>query len=178
MGTERSTGRAVETFHFEGDGEVPNNPELPLVVYRGAVPDSRRGAAAVWLEQTFAANGWIDGWRNGIYPFRHFHTGAHEVLGIARGRATVEFGGARGQVLAVAAGDVVVLPAGTCHRRLEGSADLLVVGAYPRDSRIDQDRSGAVDLEAARRAVAAVPLPEHDPVMGQNGAVTSLWRKR
>lgn len=178
MKTERSPGATVEILHFGGDGEVPNNPELPLVVYRGAVPDSRHSEAVVWLEQTFAANGWIDGWRNGIYPFRHFHTGTHEVLGIARGRATVEFGGAGGQALVVEAGDVVVLPAGTCHRRIEASADLLVVGAYPRGSRIDQDRAGEIDVEAARRAVAAVPLPQRDPLMGQKGAVTELWRKR
>jgi uncharacterized protein YjlB len=100
------------------------------------------------------------------------------VLGIARGRAKVEFGGAGGRTVAVEAGDVVVLPAGTSHRRVEASADLLVVGAYPRDSRIDQDRPGEVDIEAACRAVAAVPLPERDPVLGQGGAVMELWRKR
>lgn len=178
MKTESSSGGAVETFRFDSDGEVPNNPDLPLVVHRGAVPEARRGEAATWLEQTFAANGWVDGWRNGIYPFRHFHTGTHEVLGIAQGRATVEFGGAGGRALTVERGDVVILPAGTCHKRLEASADLLVVGAYPHDSRIDQDRPGEIDIEAARRAVAAVPLPARDPVMGQTGAVAKLWRKR
>ena len=70
------------------------------------------------FERAFARHGWGDGWRNGIHPFLHFHTATHEVLGIARGRATVEFGGARGQALTVEAGDVVVLPAGTGHRRL------------------------------------------------------------
>ena len=50
--------------------------------------------------KTLARNGWSDGWRNGIYPFLHFHTGTHEVLGIARGRATVEFGGAEGRASA------------------------------------------------------------------------------
>ena len=27
----------VQTFHFQDDGETPNNPRLPLVVYRSAV---------------------------------------------------------------------------------------------------------------------------------------------
>ena len=27
----------VQAFRFEDDGETPNNPRLPLVVYRGAV---------------------------------------------------------------------------------------------------------------------------------------------
>ena len=107
------------------------------------------------FERAFSAHGWTGGWRNGIYPFVHFHSTAHEVLGIARGHARVEFGGAKGQVLAVEAGDVVVLPAGTGHRRVSSSSDLLVVGAYPRGSRVDQNRPGEIDLvlaPAERRA--------------------------
>ncbi len=168
----------VETFHFEGDDETPNNPRLPLIVYRGVVPEQVGGDMAEWFERTFAVNGWSDGWRNGIYPFLHFHTGTHEVLGIACGRASVEFGGARGRPLTVAAGDVVVLPAGTGHRRLEASADLLVVGAYPRNGRFDQKRPGQVGRDAAQRAVAAVPLPERDPVLGTDGPVIELWRDK
>ena len=173
--TEKYT---FDTFLFEGDDETPNNPRLPLVVYRGVVPDQAAGDAAGWFEQKFAANGWSDGWRNGIYPFLHFHTGTHEVLGIARGRATVEFGGAKGRPLAVAAGDVVVLPAGTGHKRLDASADLMVVGAYPRNGQFDQKRPGQVDRETARRSVAAVPLPDRDPVFGTSGPVIELWRAK
>lgn len=173
--TEKYT---FETFRFEGDDETPNNPRLPLVVYRGVVPDQAVDDAAGWLERTFARNGWSDGWRNGIYPFLHFHTGTHEVLGIARGRATVEFGGAKGRPLTVAAGDVVVLPAGTGHKRLDASTDLLVVGAYPRNGQFDQKRPGEVDSEVARRSVATVPLPEKDPVLGARGPVIDLWRTK
>ena len=97
----------VHTFRFEDDGETPNNPRLPLVVYRAAVNLAGAPDPAAPFERAFGKHGWSDGWRNGIYPFLHFHTATHEVLGIARGRATVEFGGARGQVLTVEAGDVV-----------------------------------------------------------------------
>jgi uncharacterized protein YjlB len=98
------------------------------------------------------------------------------VLGIARGRATVEFGGARGQAVAVEAGDVVVLPAGTGHRRIEASGDLLVVGAYPRNASFDQKRPGQVDHQKAVAAIAAVPLPEMDPVHGRDGPLMTLWK--
>jgi uncharacterized protein YjlB len=165
-----------EAFHFRDDGETPNNPRLPLVVFRGVVPPAGAGDPAAWFERTFASHGWGGGWRNGIYPFLHFHTGTHEVLGIACGRATVEFGGASGRTLEVAQGDAVVLPAGTGHRRVAASADLLVIGAYPRNGSFDQQRPGQMDFEAARRAVAAVPLPEMDPVAGRNGPLMELWR--
>src|SRR4051812_23665406 len=123
----------VQAFRFEDDGETPNNPRLPLLVYRQAVAIDGVADPAVPFERTFARHGWSDGWRNGVHPFLHFHTATHEVLGIARGRVTVEFGGAAGRALSVAAGDVVVLPAGTGHRRVSASGDLLVVGAYPRN---------------------------------------------
>jgi uncharacterized protein YjlB len=165
----------LQTFRFEDDGETPNNPRLPLLVYRGAVPPDGAGDPASWFERTFRAHGWADGWRNGIYPFLHFHTATHEVLGIAAGRATVEFGGARGRVLAVAGGDVVVLPAGTGHKRLDASPDLLVIGAYPRNASFDQKRPGQIDHAAARTAVAKVPLPEMDPIEGTEGPLMELW---
>jgi uncharacterized protein YjlB len=117
-----------------------------------------------------------DGWRNGIYPFLHFHTGTHEVLGIARGRATVEFGGAKGRTLGVEAGDVVVLPAGTGHRRIDASGDLLVVGAYPLNGSLDQKRPGEIEHAKAVSNVANVPLPEMDPVQGKSGPLMELWK--
>ncbi len=166
----------VQAFRFEDDGETPNNPRLPLLVYRAAVPLDGVRDPAVPFELTFAAHGWADGWRNGIYPFLHFHTAAHEVLGIARGHAMVEFGGARGQALTVQAGDVVVLPAGTGHRRIDASSDLLVVGAYPRNGSFDQKQPGQVDHRKAIAAIAEVPLPEMDPVHGRTGPLLELWK--
>ncbi len=166
----------VQAFRFEDDGETPNNPRLPLVVYRAAVNLADAPDPAVPFERAFAKHGWSDGWRNGIHPFLHFHTATHEVLGIAGGRAAVEFGGARGQVLTVEVGDVVILPAGTGHRRLEASGDLLVVGAYPRNASFDQKRPGQVDHKKAVSAIARVPLPEMDPLHGHEGPLMTLWQ--
>jgi uncharacterized protein YjlB len=122
------TQAACLLFHFGNDGQTPNNPHFPLLIYRSPVRLDPACDPAAIFESLFAAHGWGDGWRDGIYDFNHFHTGTHEVLGIARGRAKVRFGGAAGKVIELRAGDVVVLPAGTGHERLSKSRDLLVVG--------------------------------------------------
>ena len=163
------------TFRFEDDGETPNNPVLPLVLYKGAVAVTGADPAAAF-ETAFAAHGWGDGWRNGIHGFRHFHSRTHEVLGIARGRATVEFGGAQGETVELQAGDVAILPAGTGHRRLSSSADLLVVGAYPADSHVDQHRPSRAGHARAVADIAGTPLPRQDPLFGRAGPLKELWR--
>ena len=116
-----SDAASPQLYRFEDDGKTPNNPRLPLILYRNVlrVPAGRDPAAV--CEDMFAGHGWANGWRNGIHPFLHFHTRTHEVLGIARGTARVEFGGDKGRTLDVQAGDVVVLPAGTGHRRVSSS---------------------------------------------------------
>ena len=169
--------RKPRVFHFKDDGSTPNNPVLPLLLYRGAVALSGKFEPAAVFEQLFAANGWGDSWRDGIYGFLHFHTRTHEVLGVARGRAWVKFGGAAGKEVILKAGDVVVLPAGTGHKRLAKSSDLLVVGAYPESGgSYDQPRSSQIDHDKAVALVAAVRLPRKDPVYGKNGPLLRLWR--
>ncbi len=162
-------------YRFADDGETPNNPALPLLVYHRAFDLVGARDPATPFEEAFARHGWGRSWRNGIYDFLHFHTRTHEVLGIARGRARVEFGGGKGRELDVEAGDVVVLPAGTGHRCVSASADLLVVGAYPDNAGFDQRRPGQIDHAAAVAAIAAVALPREDPVHGANGPLKKMW---
>jgi uncharacterized protein YjlB len=162
-------------FRFADDGLVPNNPRLPFLVYRNAVDVAGREPAAT-IEHRFAENGWGNMWRNGIYPFTHYHSGIHEVLGIARGRARVRFGGATGEELEVAAGDVAVLPAGTGHQRLAASGDLLVIGAYPPAGSYDLCRATAQTREHALATIPHVPLPATDPLYGAGGPLVTLWR--
>jgi uncharacterized protein YjlB len=170
--------RAPRLHRFADDGKTPNNPEFPLVIYRDAVRRPRAFDPAAIYEALFAANGWKDSWRDGIYRFLHFHTRTHEVLGIARGKARVQFGGDKGRTLTVEAGDVIVLPAGTGHRRLSASDDLLVVGAYPPGGRYDEPRPGEVAHGTARKRIAAVRRPARDPVYGREGPLTEVWGKR
>lgn len=160
-------------FRFDDDGLVPNNATLPFLVYRGAIDVTGRDPAAA-IEGRFAANGWGDMWRNGIYPFTHYHSRIHEALGIARGRARVRFGGASGEELEVAAGDVAVLPAGTGHQRLSSSSDLLVIGAYPPAGTYDLCRATPADYARAVTTIPHVPLPATDPLYGADGPLVTL----
>ncbi len=158
-------------FTFADDGAIPNS-KLPLLVYRAAVP-----ADPAAIERLFAANRWPPAWRNGVHPFHHFHSTAHEALGVARGEARVLFGGSGGQVLTVQAGDVVVIPAGVAHCNQGQSNDLLIVGAYPDTSDSPDLRRGKPqEHAAAKHAAEAVPLPAADPVDGQDGPLRRLWR--
>src|SRR6185437_645319 len=93
------------TFLFKDDGKVPNNPALPALVYKNAVDLSGDPAAAI--EKLFTENSWGRGlWRDGIFPFVHYHAMIHEALGIARGTARVQLGGHRGETLELKAGDI------------------------------------------------------------------------
>jgi uncharacterized protein YjlB len=96
-----------QTFMFTDDGSVPNNA-LPLVIYRSAVDLSGTPNPEDVIERVFRSNSWGDMWRNGIYPYTHYHSMIHEVMGIARGRAKVMFGGAQGREVELALGDVVI----------------------------------------------------------------------
>lgn len=162
----------VETLQLEPGQDVPNSP-LPVVLYRAAM---RGPDLAERLEATFRRHGWGGLWRDGIFPWHHFHDDAHEVLGIARGHAVVQLGGAAGPEVKLEAGDVVVLPAGTGHKRLSASGDLLVIGGYPAGQEAYSTRRGGEADEAVAARCAAVPLPGQDPVQGTDGALLRAWR--
>ena len=94
--------RDPELLHLADDGAIPNNPRLPALRWRGALPADAGAEAA---EALFARHGWPPAWRNGIHPWQHFHANAHEALAIVAGRVTVQLGGGTGPVLDLAAGD-------------------------------------------------------------------------
>ena len=140
-----------------------------MIVHSGLSAEDE--SLADMFEATFAENGWQGIWRNGIFDYHHYHTTAHEVLGIARGQARVVLGGPGGRELQVQAGDCLVLPAGTGHCRISASDDFLVIGAYPAGQDPDLWRSEAG--ENGMRILKTLPVPETDPLGG--ATLRDLW---
>jgi uncharacterized protein YjlB len=150
----------LETWTAPAGDVIPNHPRFEVLVYRGVdVADAR---------DLFAAHGWGGSWVNGVFDFHHFHSTSHEVLAVIGGDARLELGGPQGETFAVSAGDVLVLPAGTGHRRASASGDFRVVGAYPAGQE-DYDLLREAD-DAARARIAALGPPPQDPVGGEGVA--------
>jgi uncharacterized protein YjlB len=160
-----------ETYYFKDDGKIPNN-KLPLLIYRAALPGNQD---ATNLIQMFAANNWTNAWDNGIYSYHHYHSTTHEVLGIYAGSATLHLGGESGDRLRVTAGDVIIIPAGVGHKKLEASSDFAVVGAYPEGRDWDVLKGEPGERPTADENIASLPIPKSDPLLGIREGLTKIW---
>ncbi|MCB1120803.1 MAG: hypothetical protein KJT03_04600 [Verrucomicrobiae bacterium] len=163
----------ITPYRFEDDGEIPNN-QLPLLIYSNAISFGMGDPARV-IEKQFASFGWANSWRNGVYTFHHYHSTSHEVLGCYRGSAKVLFGGEKGEILTLAAGDVVLIPAGVGHFNKGASRDFGVVGAYPRGFTWDMQYGRPGERPKVLQNISALPIPPFDPVLGEAGGLSQLW---
>ncbi|WP_075878732.1 cupin [Vreelandella massiliensis] len=162
-----------ETLYFDSDESsgYPNSP-LPVLLYRQVIDTRDAEKGATTFENMFKRHGWPPAWRYHLFAFDHFHSTAHEALGIFRGQARARLGGPNGRELTLDAGDVLVLPAGVGHASLEADADFCMVGAYPPGQTPEIERGDPAELAAAKARVAAVAMPEDDPV---GGPLIPLW---
>jgi len=170
----------VLAHHLAPAGAIPNHPRWPLLVYPGAVAIEGADPAATF-EALFDRNQWPAAWRNGVFAFHHFHSNAHEALGVYSGEVTVQFGGESGIVVTARPGDVIVLPAGTGHKKLASRGMLGVVGAYPAGQHPDMctpsESHHHHHHHRSAAAVARVLLPRCDPVYGAGGPLFMHWRE-
>jgi uncharacterized protein YjlB len=172
--TEQQDFVQPEQFDFKDDGNFPNSA-LPLLLYRQAITTEAREPASIF-EKRFAENDWTNSWRNGVYSFPHYHSTSHEVLGVYSGAATLRLGGEHGKSVEVHAGDVIVIPAGVAHQNIGGSDDFGVVGAYPGGREWDLLRGLPGERPKADQNIAALPMPDNDPIYGAEGPLRQIWK--
>ncbi|WP_237582647.1 cupin domain-containing protein [Pontibacillus yanchengensis] len=158
------------TYYFHDDGTIPNNAQLPLVLYPSVLNNEQDS-----MDNRFLKEGWGDTWIGGVFDYHHFHSTAHEVLGVLSGAATIQFGGKKGESLHVNTGDVVIIPAGVGHKCLDATKDFRVVGAYPEGQKNDLRVGKASERSKVLNNIGHVSLPKTDPVFGKQGALLTLW---
>lgn len=159
------------------DGKFPNNGLLPLLVYSQALELPPKGAGLI-VEEVFESNGWTNSWQDGVYAYHHYHSTAHEVMGVFQGSARIQFGGPNGIALLLEKGDVVIIPAGVAHKSIDVYDNFMCVGAYPKGQEYDMNYGHEQEREKARENIRKLPLPVTDPVYGTHGPLQSNWKSR
>jgi len=134
-----------------------------VLIYR-SVEGGEEEQIAEAFERRFAEHGWPPKSRDTIFDYHHYHSTAHEALGVARGRASLMLGGPGALIVSVKTGDALVLPVGTGHCLIEASEDFLVAGAYPEGQVWDicQDSPSKAALER----IQTMEATKQDPVSG------------
>jgi len=154
------------------DGQFPNS-SLFLLIYKQAIklPDNESSI----FKKIFKSNNWKNSWLNGIYDYHHYHSVTHEVLGIYKGHANVQFGGPNGIAEDVSKGDVIIIPAGVAHKCNSASDDFKCIGAYPDGADYDIKKGKPSDRPKADENIQNVKLPDTDPVYGLDGPLILNW---
>ncbi len=171
---ERARETEVREHFFGDDGRIWNNPSLGLLVYRQALEEKDREISE--CRSLLAENGWDGAWVDGVFPYHHYHSNAHEVLCVVDGGARIAFGGPEGEIIEVEAGDVAVIPAGVGHCNLGSVGGFAVIGAYPRGQKSYDLRTGEEgERPEVIENIRSVALPENDPLFGEDGPLFRYW---
>ena len=169
-----NSNTSPEIFYFKDDGKIPNS-RYPLLIFHDAFTKTGSDSSGFY-EKEFAKNNWTNSWVNGVYPFHHYHSTSHEVLGIYSGSALLHLGGENGKQLTVKAGDVIVIPAGVGHKKISSDDAFGVVGAYPDGRSWDLLRGELGERPKADENIAAIPFPSTAP-LNVEGGLHKFWRK-
>lgn len=165
-----------KTYLFEDDGTIPNNSELPLLIYPNVLAGDQTSSST--CKELLNVHGWMRAWVNGIYSYHHYHSTTHEVLAVISGSANVKMGGEQGEEFSISAGDVIVIPAGVGHCNLGSSRDFRVVGAYPGGRSYDMCTGKPGERPQVLQNIKEVPMPELDPVTGEKDPLYEYWEIR
>lgn len=159
------------------DDPVFPNSKYPLLIYK-SVWEIPKLLAARSIERHLKENLWENSWRNGVFDYHHYHSTAHEVMAVYEGRAKILFGGENGVEVNIEKGDIVIVPAGVSHKRINASEDFKIVGAYPQGQDYDMKYCQPGERPKADQQIKKVPLPKADPVYGKTGPLMKYWKSK
>src|SRR6185437_13231847 len=80
---------------------------LPVMLFRSVLP-LRITNKLQKFRRAFRKSGWVGLWTDTVYDYTHFHSNAHEVLGIAKGSVKLLIGGVGRRRLRLKAGDMII----------------------------------------------------------------------
>jgi uncharacterized protein YjlB len=170
---KKITEYTVEQHFLEDDGVYPNS-QLPVLIYRNVLKLPAL-FPATFVRLLFRKNNWFNAWDYGIFEYHHYHSIAHEVLGIYRGSANLQLGGKKGIVIEARKNDVIIIPAGVAHKNLDKETQLKCIGAYPDGSDYDINYGHPGERPQTDRNIRKIPKPELDPVFGKKGGILKFW---
>jgi uncharacterized protein YjlB len=162
------------TYFLKDNGVFPNS-KLPVIHYKNGIdiPFFRPAHA---VEKLFSENGWTNNWDAGIYTYHHYHSITHEAIGVYKGKAVILLGGENGKLIVIQKGDVLIIPAGVAHKNVGKEEDVMCVGGYPGGADFDMNYGQPGERPKTDKQIAALPVPESDPLMGVGEGVAETWK--
>ncbi len=162
-------------YYLKGDAQFPNNETRPIILYKRILnlPLILPGRS---VKRLFKRNNWLNAWRGGIYNYHHYHSNTYEVLGVYKGKTTIQLGGDEGVSLIIGRGDVLIIPAGVAHKNLKSGNTIKCVGAYPNGKKFDMNYGLDEERPKADENILKTPLPSSDPVLGFISEVENYWK--
>lgn len=171
---EKPNEMETRLISLQDDGTFPNS-RLPVVLYKNGAED--QDDLARFFKRLFKKNNWYNSWKAGIFPYHHYHSITHEVMGVCSGSTVLQLGGESGKQMKIETGDVLIIPAGVAHKNLKEENAVACIGAYPDGRDYDMNYGKAGERPEADKRIALVPLPDGDPLLGAEAGIVKAWRK-
>lgn len=163
-------------YFFNDDGIFPNNL-LPVTIYRKVldIPMSDY-LLYLYFKLIFNEHGWSNHRRSGIYNFHHYHSNAHKVIGVCKGKATLLFGGSNGHCVNISKGDVVVIPAGVALKNMGKENCIDCIMGFFEGKVYDINYGKIGERPVTDMNIASLSIPDTDPLFGKAAGIASLWQ--
>ena len=168
--------RQIHKYLIKPNGPFPNNESLQVLHYINILNVPRLFPAYV-IKRLFAKNGWTNNWKGGIYEYDHYHSNTHEAMAVIKGATTLLLGGRGGKKLVISRGDVIIIPAGVAHCTLRKENDVVCIGGYPQGKDFDMKYGHPGERPQADHNIAALGIPQMDPVFGSEKGLVDAWKK-